>query len=114
MSEYSNLKNDILEAAGDEPILAIVISRESPFDHMEDDRAISKEFFDTPLTWEGAENLLDYNYHTGYGGVDCHCFYAWTETRVLFLGTYDGSTWIASVPRDWREKHIVAQYVGGG
>lgn len=51
------------------------------------------------LTWEQARPLLDYDYDPGYGGQDCHSFYAWTQTRVIFVHEYDGATAPHWVPR---------------
>ena len=53
----------------------------------------------TLMEWADARELLDYEYDSGYGGVECHTFTAWTADRVLFTGTYDGATWVESVPR---------------
>jgi len=39
-------------------------------------------------------------YDAGYGGEDCHPIYAWTDSRVIFVSCYDGSTQVESIPRN--------------
>jgi len=51
------------------------------------------------LSVEEALALLDEDYSDGYGGADCRPFYAWTATKVWFVGEYDGATWLAWTPR---------------
>jgi hypothetical protein len=90
--------DDILEAAGAEPILAIAVGPKRggwSFDN-ESDHDLGNE----PVDWERAKPVLSYSYDTGYGGQDCHDFWAWTPTRVLFVHEYDGATSIASAPRN--------------
>ena len=54
-----------------------------------------------PLTLEEARPYLyGWSIDGGYGGEEVIPFYAWTNKRILFIGTYDGSTWLTSVPRD--------------
>lgn len=89
----NNFASDIEEVVGDESIEAIVVGSTrgwDPKDHP------------TPgiEAWKDARPRLDYEYNTGFGGQDCHSIYAWTATRILFVGTYDGSTWIQSLPRN--------------
>lgn len=43
---------------------------------------------------------LDQDYHSGYGGADCYPMYAWTKSRIYFVGEYDGATGLNSVPRN--------------
>lgn len=52
-----------------------------------------------PISWEEARPLLNYVPDSGYGTLDMHAIYAWTETRVLFVCQYDGSSWVSYVPR---------------
>lgn len=68
-----------------------------------------------PGRWYGDEPpppSLDAPFDTGYGGPEgCH-FTVWTGTRVYFPACYDGSEWVASVPR-FPNGEAVA-HVGGG
>jgi hypothetical protein len=42
---------------------------------------------------------LDQEFDNGLGGAVCYFMYAWTATRVYFISTFDGSSWLMSVPR---------------
>jgi hypothetical protein len=42
---------------------------------------------------------LDQDHDDGYGGADCFPMYAWTASRVAFIGEYDGATSLSWVPR---------------
>lgn len=105
----SNFKADILEAAQGEPILAVVLGDFGWGDKDDNRQRVPKG---TVLSWEVASPLLDYNYDAGYGGIECHALYAWTETHVLLVGTYDGSSWVQAVPRD--PVAVKPQTCGGG
>lgn len=89
--------NDILEAAGKEPIEAVSVSsrRGSIWGEGDSDHNLGPY----PVSWEDAFPVLNYKYDTGYGGQDCHDVWVWTPTRVLFVHEYDGATWISSAPR---------------
>lgn len=64
------------------------------------------------VSWDEFQRVCDYEYDGGFGGEDCHPILVWTETRVLFVGCYDGATWIESVPRNPSDD--VPKFVGGG
>lgn len=51
------------------------------------------------LTWDQARPMLDYEYDSGYGLEDCDAVFVWTSKRVLFVGCYDGRTWVTGIPR---------------
>lgn len=42
---------------------------------------------------------LDVDYDDGYGSADCYPFWAWTASRVFFVGEYDGATGVVYAPR---------------
>jgi hypothetical protein len=98
----ANFAADIEEVAKGEPIEAIVIGAMGGYEWEEDigERVIPVSQRNKILSWEEARPLLDYEYGTGYGGVECHAIYAWTPTRILFVSQYDGSTEIESAPRN--------------
>jgi hypothetical protein len=52
------------------------------------------------LSREAGLRKVDEEYNSGYGGADCYPLYAWTKSRVFFVGEYDGSTGLSWVPRD--------------
>ncbi len=91
---------DIERAAGNEPILSIVVAK---FERRYSAEPCPRDvggIFDKPVAWAEVRAFLDYPYDTGFGGADCHAIYAWTPTRVLFVHEYDGSTGFVSVPRN--------------
>jgi hypothetical protein len=48
----------------------------------------------------------------GYGGEEVVPFFIWTNHRVLFIGSYDGATWLTSVPRN--PTNVIPYTIGGG
>ena len=105
MAKDPTFAEDIERAAGGEEILAIVLGARGYKDDTTPNLGV-------PVKWEEARPILDYEYDSGYGGVDCHAIMAWTETWVLFVCSYDGSTWVASVPR--KPQFITPDTYGGG
>ena len=55
--------------------------------------------FGRTLTWPEARPWLDYEYDNGYGTQHCHSLFAWTANAVWFVEVYDGSAYLARVPR---------------
>jgi hypothetical protein len=55
---------------------------------------------------------LDNEFDDGYGGTEGAPFTLWTVDRVYFPVCYDGSEWVASVPRNPCNK--VTSHIGGG
>ena len=94
MIENKTFADDIEEAAGGEPIEAIVIANYPWRPHV-----IPENQTNTVLSWEEARPLLDYLYDRGFGLSDCNAIYAWTPTRVLFVHEYDGATGVHWLPR---------------
>ena len=99
---YRNLAEMIEERAGEEPILSAVIGN---LDGCYDEAAQSWQRSLSPivgkvLAWQAARPLLDRKIDTDFGGTDGPPVYAWTATRVLFVAEYDGSQYIAHVPRN--------------
>lgn len=92
-----NFAQDLLKVAGDEDIIAVSVSpnRRSVWDDEGPDHPLGTD----PVTWEDALPHLSYKYDSGFGGQECHNVWAWTDTRVLFIHEYDGSTHVLSVPR---------------
>lgn len=106
---------DIEHAAKGEPIGAVVIGGGDTWD----EKGYDEQYFpkgvpplNVPLGWDEARPYLDYEYDPGYGGADCAPVWVYTPTRVLFVGTYDGATWIASVPRQPDKGE--PDHIGGG
>lgn len=95
---------DIEEVAAGEPIEAITVA---PFGHHygpeereRDDKGLPRAVWNTAYPWAALRPFLDYQYDTGYGGMDCHSIVAWTASQVIFVHEYDGSTSVVSAPRN--------------
>ncbi len=96
-----SFKDDILaEAEG--PIIGIKVPLMAlGFSYPEDPRDVPfKQYEGQVISWEVAAPLLDYSYHDGFGSMDCHNIVAWTETQVIYIHEYDGSTSVCSLPRN--------------
>lgn len=97
----SNFKQDILEAAGGEPILGVVIGEMGWGEYNSESVPLYNEQpKDKLLSWKKAEKFLDYEYDTGFGAPECNAVYVWTKTKVIFVSQYDGATSLHSVPRN--------------
>jgi hypothetical protein len=53
---------------------------------------------------------MDKEFDEGYGVVEGEAFTLWTKDFVYFPATYDGSEWVASIPRN--PKKIKTIHVG--
>jgi hypothetical protein len=71
--------------------------------------------------WGGADRIpepgdieacLDYDFDPGYGSTEGPSFTLWTAKRVYLPACYDGSEWVASVPRNPCDE--ATEHVGGG
>lgn len=106
-NDGKTLRDEILEVARGEPIIGICIKpyqRHARWDSSSGD--------DQPVRqWEDVAPWLGYTYDHGYGGVSCHSFIAWTESRVIFVSQYDGSSWVDSMPRNPTPTQV---YMPGG
>lgn len=101
MSEHGNtLEKWILGEASGEEVIGIVIGSFGSEYQGDPDGSIPKDRQNTLLTWEETVPFLRYDFYSGYGGEQCHSIYAWTKNKVIFIQCYDGSTAIASVPRN--------------
>jgi hypothetical protein len=61
---------------------------------------------------EAKQYFFGWNISGGFGNPDVVPFYVWTNYRVLFIGCYDGATWLESVPRN--PTNVIPNIVGGG
>jgi len=95
----ANLKEWILREADGEPIEGVVIGR---MDGACNEDAVPR-YDEMPkgklLSWEEAQGWLDYEFDEGLGLIECPPVWAWTPTKVIAIGEYDGSTWPYSIPR---------------
>lgn len=94
-----------IEHRAGEPIISVVIGGEAgPWASSGPESQV--------LPWGIGRKELDYIYDGGYAGDGCHNVVAWSENWVLFVGYYDGSCWVARVPRNPRPYNPSA--IGGG
>lgn len=98
-----SFKDDILaEAEGN--ILAVQIPTQKIFEYGETELyskdEIVRKYGGQIISWELAAPLLDYPYYAGFGSMDCHGIVAWTETQVIYIHEYDGSTSVCTLPRN--------------
>jgi hypothetical protein len=97
-------KDEILQEADGEQIEKIVVGSLGYSFSLDSDGALKE--------WAEVEDELDYEYDSGYGSPECHAVTAWTKSKVIFVGIYDGATWVTSVPRNPALHN--PQMVGGG
>lgn len=103
------------ELRKDEVIEAVVFNRPDirNFYGPNGEDFIPPELIGVALSFEEAKKYFyGWNIENGFGSADVIPFFAWTNQRVLFIGTYDGSTWIDCVPRN--PVNRIPYTVGGG
>jgi hypothetical protein len=109
----ANLKNWLLDTANGEKIEAVVIGEMGWGSYLSED---VPDYDEIPkglvLSWEEAEQYLDYEFDDDYGAPGCNAIYAWTATKVIAIGQYDGSTWPYAIPRD--PTSVMPEMQGGG
>jgi hypothetical protein len=93
----TNLKKEIPEAAGGEEIVGICIEKDDYY--FGGNERVPEDKRGIVLPASEALDLLDYDFDSGFGGRECHAFYAWTASRIIFLHEYDGSTSVCWIPR---------------
>ncbi len=93
-----NIKTWLVEAQEKygEPIEAIVVGQHDSTKWESDEKPDEN----IVLPVELALAKLDQEYDNGFGGADCYPMYAWTKSRVFFIGEYDGATGLSFVPRN--------------
>jgi len=100
MRKY-NFKEEILEEVAGEEIVGVVIGEMGWGDFNKKNVPLyDSQPKGKVLSWEKAAPFLDYPHDPGYGAPECNSVYVWTETRVLYVVQYDGSTSIHSIPRN--------------
>ena len=59
------------------------------------------------LTVDEAKPLMqDWKIYSGYGAPECYAIRVWTNTRILWVTQYDGSTRIDDSPRNPLDGYI--------
>jgi hypothetical protein len=97
-----NFKQDIIEAVGEDKIIAVKIPPFGEYPQEEtDQRFIPANSIQNKLVdYETALTLLDYEYNSGYGTQDCHDITMWSHDYVYYIHEYDGSTSIEKLDRN--------------
>ena len=95
----ANLKEWILNEADGEPIEGVVIG-EVEWDSRKN---LVPRYDEMPkgklLSWEEAQDWLDYDFFNDYGDFGCTAVWAWTPTKVIAVYHYDGKVYPYSIPR---------------
>jgi hypothetical protein len=95
----NNFLNYILSVADGEPIQAIVIGYWGQYSEYKA-HSVPKEIEGVVISLDMAKPYLNYEYDYGFGSPEGHAITAWTATKVIFVSTYDGATWVEYVPRN--------------
>jgi hypothetical protein len=97
----ANLKEWLLEMANGDEILSVVIG-EMGWGSFQ--KELVPNYDKIPkgqiLPWEQAQGWLDFEFDRGFGAPECPAVYAWTESIVIAIGQYNGSTWPYTIPRN--------------
>jgi hypothetical protein len=112
----SNAKTEIENMLNSGEIIESVVLGEYGWGGYGEDEVanpIPEEKCKVPLTWKEASKYMEgWSTFGGYGSPECYSLYVWTNERVIFIRTYDGSTSLASVPRN--PVHCNPAMFGGG
>ena len=109
----TNWYKELQEISANDPIVAITVRENKCKYGWEDDGKSCKQIYDgTKWCLEAVRSLIDYEFDDSYGGEEGCSFTAWTKDKVYFPACYDGSEWIASVPRNPCDEP--KNHVGGG
>jgi len=97
----ANLVKWIKDIAGDEQIEGVVIGELGWGDYgAEDVPNYAEQPRGKLLSWDDAKKWIDYDFSSGYGHPECNAIYVWTESRIIFVGQYDGATFPIWLPRN--------------
>lgn len=69
------------------------------------------ESFDDIESSTLSEQQLDNEFDDGFGHLEGCAFTVWTKNHVYFPAVYDGSEWVACVPRN--PNGVATSHVGG-
>ena len=94
------LKQNILDVADEEKIVAIKITGPCRSDDRAEKYIKAEHLENKVLPWDEVAPFLDYLYGSGHGGQDCHTILAWTKTKVIYTHDYDWSTTVTYLPRN--------------
>ena len=97
----ANLKKWLLDEADGEAIIGVVIGPMGWGDYgSESVPQYDSQRRGEVLTWDEALPFIDYEFSNGFGAPECNAVYAWTESWVIAICQYDGSTSPFKIPRN--------------
>lgn len=103
-----NAKKELLKLADGENILAISMGELGCLL----DEQKHPNYFKGKQKVEEALKILDFDFDSGYGVEEGYSLYAWTKTKVIVEGTYDGAEWYESIPRNPTDEQM-PKSIGG-
>lgn len=103
----TNWYKDLLEIDKEAGIILITVETNILYHEFDSTKVVRRSG-----SLEDVKELINYDFDSGYGGVEGFSFTAWTKDRIYFPAQYDGSEWIASVPRNPCDE--VTYHIGGG
>lgn len=87
------LRDWIIEAAAGEAVQAVVLG-DMGWGSIGSERI--PNYGDQPrgkvLTWDEAEPWISYEFNDGFGAPGCNAVVAYTESKIISVSQYDGST----------------------
>lgn len=92
--------DECIEEKAEKPIIGCVIGPWGWDGYGDDKPRISPDKYSKLMDWKEAKPLLHYDWNNGYGAPACHAIAVWTDTDVIFVSQYDGSTSLEKVPRN--------------
>lgn len=96
-----NAYEDILEVLEEGEVIEAIVFEDPKDIYSMESYSIPKENIGVPISLEQARPYLKgWTVYGSYGCEEVIPFYVWTNFRVLFIGSYDGSTWLTGVPRN--------------
>lgn len=90
---------DIEDEADGEEIIAVVVGEFGwgGYAWPEGREPVPATMLHVPVQWNDIRPYLDYE-HDSPTSPECHAIYAYTKSKVIFVSTYDGATWVTHVP----------------
>lgn len=99
----NNFKDDIMSEVRNELDTAIVFIDDNItnpcYDDEPDINDVPEEMIGKFYKLKDIIHLFDYEYDTGFGLRDCQDIIIWTDTKIIYVYEYDGSTSLQTIYR---------------
>jgi len=102
-----NAKDEILRLVGKEKIEAICLGEKGY------ELEPKPQFFDSKNV-EKALSILNFDFDSDYGEENGYALWAWTKSKIIITGTYDGMEWYTVIPRNPENIAGIPERIGGG